>query len=150
MIDAFRFPKPAPRAKERHPLKRSGPIRSRRPRRLDRADANPEYLSWVHRQICEVRRLEYEPGYFRIMTKRQAGCWGRIEACHEGAEKPGVSMKSPDGLAICMCRRHHREYTNPQPGQFFGRMAPEDRRAWAYRRGAESQARWLSHGSRRS
>lgn len=148
MTAAPMFPKPEPRAKERKPWRRSKPIRARRARRLDDPkQSDPARLTWVHFEMCEVRRIEERPGYFRILTKAQACCRGRVEAAHEGEKKPGIALKSPDGSSIALCRRHHRQWTD-HVGAFAG-WGRDRRRDWADRRGAATQARYLSHGNRR-
>lgn len=131
--------------------KRPHGLRRRRPRRLDSPGAAPDQLSWVHSQICKIRRVETQPGYFLYKTKWQAGCNGKIEACHEGEKKPGVGMRSSDTKAFAMCRMHHRQWTGQigHQGHFEG-WSVEQRREWADARGAETEARYLSSGSRRT
>lgn len=156
------FPKPTRFPKARKGLKRTASLARtamprrkrwmvrRRPRRLDDPrQSDPARLTWVHFEICEVRRIEYDAGRFRVMTRGQADCRGKIEAAHEGERKPGVALKSPDGSCFALCRKHHRPEWTEHKGAFEG-WSKERRREWADARGAATQARYLSAGSRRS
>lgn len=111
-------------------------IRPRRPRRLDKPQSDPARLDWVRMQQCAVAP---RTGFAR--------CNGLTEACHEG-RKPGMAMKCPDAETMPMCTLHHRQWTD-HTGLFKG-WTKEQRRTWADERIAETTARYLSHGNKRS
>jgi hypothetical protein len=137
-------PKPEPRPKKaRRPMKRTR-IRSRRPRRLDTAQSDPARLAFVREQACVVPFSETLPGSGFAVT---GGCKGRTEACHEG-KKPGIGMKCNDAETLPMCSSHHGQWTDHR-GVFAG-WTKEQRRQWADERIAETTARYLSAGARRS
>lgn len=142
-------PKPEPRRKPmadgQHRRKY---IQHKRPRRLDTAQSQPDRLNWIHTQVCEVRRVQVEPGLYAIRWKSEAGCHGRIHACHEGERKPGLALKSSDSKSIALCREHDKDWTRHEG--FFAGWTKEQRREWADERGAAAEALYLSSGSRRA
>ena len=149
-------PKPTPRLKAprrllaRTSLKRGAPIqrktwmargkamKKRLPRRLFSADHDQARLDWIRTQDCVVP----------FTVPGADACNGEIHACHEGARKPGLALKSPDALTFAMCHHHHLAGWTDHGGVFKG-WSKEKRREWANERGAEAQARYLSSGSRR-
>jgi hypothetical protein len=137
------FPKPVARPKERTPWRRTSRlqakrwgIRPRRPRRLDGPGSDPARLSWIHTQRCLL--VAFDPGH---------RCEGVIEAAHEG-KKPGVAMKCPDSETVPFCSFAHQQW---QKHKGFFRCWPKaQRREWMDARIAETTARYLSTGNRRS
>jgi len=124
-------------------------IRPRRPRRLDKPQSDPARLEWVREQPCLVPELLLSHGRegASALMFSIARCRGRTEACHEG-RKPGMAMKCDDALTLPMCSAHHRQWTD-HTGIFKG-WTKEQRRSWADERIAETTARYLSHGNKRS
>lgn len=124
-------------------------VRPRRPRRLDKPQSDPERLAWVREQLCAAWFPPYETGEDAIgfTTTVYAHCYGRTEACHEG-RTPGMALKCPDAETMPMCSSHHRQWTD-HTGIFKG-WTKEQRRTWADERIAETTARYLSHGNRRT
>lgn len=134
------IPKPTPRPKRpRKGLRRGKPLRAkrwgikpRRPRRLDTAQSNPAFLSWVHGEPC------------CLASER---CKGRIEAHHAG-RKPGMALKAADDTCVPLCTQHHGELT-ARRGAFAG-MRREALRALQDDWVAATFGRYLAHGSRRT
>ena len=136
MTAALKFAKPEPRAKTPKPLRRKRWMRARRPRRLEDPRQNDDARrDWTAHQQCI--------GLGRIPGHR---CTGRIEVCHEG-RKPGVAMKCSDHEAVPACAGLHRDWTN-HAGHFKG-WPKEQRREWMDPIIHETEARYLSAGSRR-
>lgn len=132
-------PKPKPRKKPLRPGQhRRTWMRAKRPRRLDGPGSDPARLDWVRTQQCALG--------VTLFSARQH-CAGRTEACHEG-RKPGMAMKCSDAETIPLCQAHHRQWTD-HTGHFAG-WSKEARRTWADHHIAETTARYLSAGSRRS
>lgn len=143
MTAALKFAKPVRLPKAQKPLRRRARlankrwgIKPRRPRRLDDAIQNDDARrDWTAHQQCI--------GVGRIAGHR---CTGRIEVCHEG-RKPGVAMKCSDHEAVPACTGLHHDWTN-HTGHFKG-WAKERRREWMDPIIDETEARYLSAGSRR-
>lgn len=112
-------------------------IKRKRTRRLDDPKQNDEARrDWTAQQECiGVGRI---PGHV---------CTGRIEVCHEG-RKPGLALKCPDSQSVPLCTGLHRDWTDHN-GHFRG-WKKEQRREWMGPIVDETQARYLSHGSRRA
>lgn len=104
------FPKPAPRQKERRPLKRKTWMRRRAPRRLSRAGSDPAYLASVRMLPCAVASVR---------------CSGPIHAHHAIHRSQGG--KDQDAVPLCMVdHKHWHEGTGP-----FSRWSKMERFAWA-------------------
>ena len=119
-------------------------LRARRPRRLDSEDADSARLGWVVLQPCLL--LSHQPNHRCWNRNRLKNGELRNEACHEG-KTPGMSMRAPDDEAVPMCSKAHGWWTRHRG--FFKGWTREQRRAWMDDRIAETQARYLSHGSKR-
>ena len=141
------FPKPVrPEKAPRKPLARKSRLRAKRwgirpkrTRRLDRAGSDIARLDWVRQQPCILLGV----------LGRAAGCQGRTEAHHAG-KNPGVGMKASDDTAVPLCSLHHRQITNHTgPFKAGSALASEGLRALQDGWIAETQARYLSAGSRR-
>ena len=143
---------------KRTPLRRKKRLSPKRkmPRRETRV-RDPLYLERVAELACCVAAWESRlgpelsifPGFEKPIAGRQISrCYGRVEAHHAATWKRGLGQKCDDTDAIALCMGHHSALHRGS-GPFKG-MDKWQRRAWAEERIAETQARLLSHGSRRS
>lgn len=70
----------------RKPLKRSGPIKKKRPKERD----EPLYRAWIRTHPCII----------------SLNCWGPIDCCHVTSRGAGGKDR---GNTVPMCRGHHQE-----------------------------------------
>jgi hypothetical protein len=118
-------------------MKRCGPIRRKRTRRVERKTAEEQaYTAWVHTRTC-VGRRSFQGGMSGVGPHRCEGC---IQQSH-GRNLHGVTglgLKPNDLDSIPMCAALHAQWE--QRAGWFEGWSKEDRRAWFVERIAEENA----------
>ena len=113
------------------PLRRSGRIKVKPPRRLSRPGADRAYVAWLHTQECVGE------GRF----KHHICAWTRfnnpIEQSH-ARDMTGMGRKEPDRNSVPMCQILHRQWEERSLN--FRGWTKEQRRVWMAERIVEANA----------
>ena len=113
------------------PLRRSGRIKVKPPRRLSRPGADRDYVAWLHNQPCIGEEQ------FRSHNCETTRWCNPIEQSHD-RNMTGLGRKEPDRNSVPMCRVLHRQWEENRVN--FAGWSKEKRHAWMAERIIEANA----------